>query len=407
MLNNTRPNRYHKSLVMGLLLFLLTLPCAAVGDSGLIYYGNGAAFGGSATDPGSIQGFTGLRDECSAAGLPTTISDVFPVALGDLRLFVATAPTIDFDAAQVATLQSLLASGGVVVVSHDGLVSPAQNNLLASLGSTMVFSSTLTPSGTDIGTVVDDNDPLMTGLTNGDRFCSFSPGDITSGLGLVQDSIGDNIISVEMVGGGAIVAVADFDIINNAPILFWPIESCTAADVLNILTFQQNLCEYELDIQVDIDIKFCSDPNAFNCKKKGVLPVTIFGTVDFNVEDIDISSLQLCTEDLSSCTNAPRNWSVADRGDPTSDLGAAMCAIIEVEEGIFEEQDYLNQDGFLDLDAAFEASEVQDMLGTFCSDVKGASSEPLIITGTTLDGTMIFSVPVPNVGTDQLWKVNK
>jgi hypothetical protein len=163
----------------------------------------------------------------------------------------------------------------------------------------------------------------------------------------------------------------------------------------------------EAAIPVAIDIKFCSDPNAFNCKKKGVLPVTIFGTDGFDVIDIDVSTLQLCTEDLSSCTEAPRDYSIADRGDPTTDLGAAMCAIIEVEEGIFEEQDYLNQDGYLDLDAAFEASEVQDMLGTFCSDVKGASSEPLVVIGTTLDGTMIFSVPVPNVGTDQLWKVNK
>jgi hypothetical protein len=160
-------------------------------------------------------------------------------------------------------------------------------------------------------------------------------------------------------------------------------------------------------VEVNIDIKFCSDPNAFNCKKKGVLPVTIFGTEDFDIADIDISSLQLCTEDGTSCTNAPRDYSIADRGDPTTDLGAAMCAVIEVEEGIFEEQDYLSLDGWLDLDAAFEASEVQDMLGTFCSDVKGATSEPLVITGTTLDGTTIFSVPIPNLGTDQLWKVNK
>jgi hypothetical protein len=52
-------------------------------------------------------------------------------------------------------------------------------------------------------------------------------------------------------------------------------------------------------VALDIDIKFCSDPNAFNCKKKGVLPVTIFGTDAFDVFDIDISSLQLCTEDLN------------------------------------------------------------------------------------------------------------
>ena len=163
--------------------------------------------------------------------------------------------------------------------------------------------------------------------------------------------------------------------------------------------------DLDVSLQVAIDIKFCSDPNAFNCKKKGALPVTIFGTSEFDVEDIDISSLQLCTEDLLNCTNAPVDWSVADRGDPTLDLGAAMCDLDPLS-GL--ELDYTeNQDGFLDLDAAFDAREVQDVLGAFCSDEKGASSEPLVITGTTLDGITIFSVPVPNVGTDQLWKANK
>ena len=64
-----------------------------------------------------------------------------------------------------------------------------------------------------------------------------------------------------------------------------------------------------------------------------------------------------------------------------------------------------------DIDVAFEASEVQDMLGEFCGADKGADkgavSEALIITGTTFDGTPIYSAPFPNVGTDQLWKVNK
>jgi hypothetical protein len=165
--------------------------------------------------------------------------------------------------------------------------------------------------------------------------------------------------------------------------------------------------ENDIVIEVDIDIKFCSDPNAFNCKKKGVLPVTIFGTEDFDVEDIDISSLQLCTEDGAFCTNAPRDYSFADRGDPTSDLGAAMCTFIEVEEDIFEEQDYLNQDEWLDLDAAFEANEVQDMLGEFCTGPKGGVSSPLVIIGTTMRGIPFISVPFPNAGVDQLVKANK
>ena len=155
-------------------------------------------------------------------------------------------------------------------------------------------------------------------------------------------------------------------------------------------------------IALDIDIKFCSDPNAFNCKRKGVLPVTIFGTDSFDVADIDVSTLQLCTEDLSECTEAPRDHSIADRGDPTTDLGAAQCAIIEEVE-----QDYLNTDGFLDLDVTFEAREVQDMLESFCDSAKNAVSEPLIIIGSTIDGTDIYTVPIPNLGTDQLKKVSK
>lgn len=153
-----------------------------------------------------------------------------------------------------------------------------------------------------------------------------------------------------------------------------------------------------------IDIKFCSNPNAFNCKNKGVLPVTIFGTEDFPVADIDVSTMRLCTEDLTACTNAPRDYSIADRGNPESDLGAAICAI---DPATGSELNYLNPDLFDDMDVAFEAREIQDMLGTFCADFKGATSDPLVIIGKTWNGTEIFSAPVPNVGIDQLWKANR
>ena len=161
-------------------------------------------------------------------------------------------------------------------------------------------------------------------------------------------------------------------------------------------------------MRVDIDIKFCSDPNAFNCKKKGVLPVTIFSTDSFDVLTIDTSTLQLCLEDDSACTNGPKDWSIADRGDPSSDLGAAQCALADLDgDGVLEEQDYLNGDGLLDLDVAFEASEVQVMLGAFCSGPKDGVSPALVIRGSTFDGTPIYSVPFPNAGTDQLVKKNK
>lgn len=154
-------------------------------------------------------------------------------------------------------------------------------------------------------------------------------------------------------------------------------------------------------VEVAIDIKFCSDPNAFNCKQKGVLPVTIFGTDSFDVNDIDLSTLQLCNADLSFCTGSPKDWSVADRGSP-SDAGAAQCALVEEVE-----QDYLTQDTFDDLDAAFYANEVKTVLGDFCTMDKGTISGALIVIGETEAGVLIHSVDVPNVGVDQLLKVNR
>ena len=161
---------------------------------------------------------------------------------------------------------------------------------------------------------------------------------------------------------------------------------------------------------VFIDIKFCGDPNAFNCKKRGVLPVTIFGTDTFDVDDIDLSTLKLCLEDLSACTGAPVDWSVADRGNPETDLGAAECAFEDPDgDGTFEEQDHLNPDRFLDLDVAFDVGEVQTLLGDFCAlGAKGDVSEALVISGLTFDGVPIFSVPLnDNTGIDRLVKANR
>jgi len=164
--------------------------------------------------------------------------------------------------------------------------------------------------------------------------------------------------------------------------------------------------EIELDVslRIAIDIKFCSDPNAFNCKKKGVLPVTIFGTEEFDVMSLDPSSLRLCLADISACTEAPKEWSFADRGDPTSDIGASQCAIDPLTGAQY---DYLRPDGFMDMDVAFEASEVQAMLETFCLADKGSMSDPLVLVGETWDGIHVYSTALPNIGVDQLWKVNK
>lgn len=165
------------------------------------------------------------------------------------------------------------------------------------------------------------------------------------------------------------------------------------------VTFGEEVWELDLacgEVIPDIDIKFCSNPNGFNCKKQGNTPLTIFGTAALDITDIDISSLRLCLASApDTCTGAPNSWSIADRGDPTTDLGASECAIIDDVE-----QDFLNPDGFDDLDVAFDTQEFTGFIG--CPLDKGEASPTLIIRGFLLDGTEVFSTPVNDVGIDQL-----
>jgi hypothetical protein len=146
--------------------------------------------------------------------------------------------------------------------------------------------------------------------------------------------------------------------------------------------------------EVVIDIKFCSNPNAFNCRQRGVLPVTIFGSDALDVADIDPSTLTLClADDIGQCTNGPRDWSIHDRGDPGSDLGTDEC---EGEAG--------NPDGNDDMDVAFEATEVQALLGQFCAGPRNVASPTLAIIGETYSGVLIFSTGLGDIGIDQLTK---
>jgi hypothetical protein len=45
-------------------------------------------------------------------------------------------------------------------------------------------------------------------------------------------------------------------------------------------------------VDVDIDIKPCSCPNAINIKNKGLIPVAVFGSATFDVADIIVSTVR-------------------------------------------------------------------------------------------------------------------
>ena len=98
-------------------------------------------------------------------------------------------------------------------------------------------------------------------------------------------------------------------------------------------------------IEVPIDIKPQSCPNPINTKDRGVLPVAILGTADFDISQIDPSTIQL--EGIS-----PLRWALQDVATPYYDplLDCYSCTT-------------MGMDGFMDLTLKFNAQEFVAALG--------------------------------------------
>jgi hypothetical protein len=124
-----------------------------------------------------------------------------------------------------------------------------------------------------------------------------------------------------------------------------------------------------------LDIKPGSCPNPLNVKnldedprnpksnRGGVLPVAVYGTEDFDVAELDVSTLQL--EGVPALRH-----SMEDVGGPTERASECDCAATEA-------------DGHVDLTLKFKKSDVARALG----DVYDGDVVPLTLTGQLLDGT--------------------
>ncbi len=119
-------------------------------------------------------------------------------------------------------------------------------------------------------------------------------------------------------------------------------------------------------IVMPIDIKPGSCPNPLNVKDKGVLPVAILGSEDFDVINIDPASILL--ENIPAVRS-----SYEDVATPLPD-NAENCEC--TTEG---------SDGYLDLTLKFEAQDIIDALG----DVNDGEELELTLTGVLNDGTPI------------------
>jgi len=95
-------------------------------------------------------------------------------------------------------------------------------------------------------------------------------------------------------------------------------------------------------IEVSLDIHPTSCPNPFNVNGKGVIPVAILGTEDFDVTMIDPASLLL--EGI-----APLRWAMEDVATPYGEFSDPPGCMECTEEG---------RDGYMDLTVKFKMQEV-------------------------------------------------
>ena len=116
------------------------------------------------------------------------------------------------------------------------------------------------------------------------------------------------------------------------------------------------------DPWVEVDIKPGGCPNPLNVKAKGVLPVAILGTEDFNVTTIDPASIRL--EGI-----APIRWSYEDVATPFFEEELCGC------------HDELGPDGLIDLTFKFRTQDVVGAIG----EVKDGDEVVLNIWGNCRD----------------------
>jgi len=119
---------------------------------------------------------------------------------------------------------------------------------------------------------------------------------------------------------------------------------------------------------VCIDIKPQSCPNPLNVTSKGVLPVAILGSEEFDVNEIDPNSLEILGV-------SPLRSSVED------------VAALVAEEALPEDCLCTTEgpDGFMDLSLKFDTQAIIEAIG----EVEDGEMIILTLTGSLLDGTPI------------------
>jgi len=161
-------------------------------------------------------------------------------------------------------------------------------------------------------------------------------------------------------------------------------ETCVAAICVEGVSpcAENEICDTEndicvpVDLTVSVDIKPGSCPNPLNVRSRGVLPVAILGTADFDVETINPETILITREGFDPVS--PIRYSYDDVGAPSE---GDLCDCDDLDE------DDLDVDDIMDLTLKFRVPELADGLGL--KEVESKEIIPLIIMGEAEDGTFM------------------
>ncbi|MHC4413828.1 MAG: nidogen-like domain-containing protein [Planctomycetota bacterium] len=148
-------------------------------------------------------------------------------------------------------------------------------------------------------------------------------------------------------------------------------------DCVELCPFQSdNPCEI-LEIEVNLDIKPGSCPNPLNRGSNGVIPVAAVGTMDFDVSQVDISTLEISRADGVGGSVGPNEGPPGPQTeieDVATPFEGELCECHELEG-----------DGIDDLSMKFRTQEVVEALEL--GDLNPGDFVELCVTGLLLDGT--------------------
>ncbi len=178
--------------------------------------------------------------------------------------------------------------------------------------------------------------------------------------------------SLLFVGGQQQIDV--YDVYPDLPVLRGSIDM--AGRIYSVATLpcsaassEKSVISEKSDIEVSVDIKPRNCPNRLNVRSKGVVKVSILGSKDFDVMDVDPGTVQI--EGAS-----PLRWKLRDVATPYD---------TDTMQGDCRDCTRKGRDGFLDLTFKFKKQDIVKAIGP----VNNGDCLVLNLTGATFDGTAI------------------